>query len=380
MTSGVTSSSIDMARTKGETMNTERKSVMERLVRIAAPYGEDALPSLSATATTAAAATEAVRRRQVEVALAATLGTTTTTTEVVTEAPARLTSSIAVAKARKSKADRLAVVAAPPMLDDDDDDGDDKMVFTTAQLNFLDNKLKLAGYPKSRDFVKGYNFIEADCDYLAMTAFKRGAENKSCVPSMYCYLIQLHMDPHLALPWALETAIRGCVKSMDNLVAYYNRTTPKPAFALINFWIKMMIALGVTYDTHEKRIRVKRRIANSCITCGKKDSEDKTFNKCGKCKYYSYCSKACQVQQWTTLNHSAECRQLKILNTCCKPRHVQEIRDAIMNGADPTTIPRLQNLRTDLGLNQPSAEYEELLSRFVISDDDDNNIGIYIIH
>ena len=58
-----------------------------------------------------------------------------------------------------------------------------------------------------------------------------------------------------------------------------------------------------------------------------------------------------------------ECRQLKILHTFCKPRHLKEIRAAIISGVDPKEIPRLQNLRTALGLNRPTEEYEELMLR-----------------
>jgi len=67
----------------------------------------------------------------------------------------------------------------------------------------------------------------------------------------------------------------------------------------------------------------------------------------------------------------AECRHLKILQEYCKPRHVKEIREAIISGVDPKEIPRLQNLRTALGLNRPKEEYEELL--LILSDDDIND-------
>ena len=68
----------------------------------------------------------------------------------------------------------------------------------------------------------------------------------------------------------------------------------------------------------------------------------------------------------------AECRHLQILNEYCKPRYVREIREAIMSGVDPKEIPRLQNLRTALGLNRPKEDYEELLLRLGDGDGDDN--------
>ena len=68
-----------------------------------------------------------------------------------------------------------------------------------------------------------------------------------------------------------------------------------------------------------------------------------------------------------------ECRQLQILRKYCKSRHVKEIREAIISGIDPKEIPRLQNLRTALGLNRPKKDYAELLLRLGDGNDNDSS-------
>jgi len=69
----------------------------------------------------------------------------------------------------------------------------------------------------------------------------------------------------------------------------------------------------------------------------------------------------------------AECRQFMILKEYFKPHYAREIRVAIIAGDDPKTIVRLQTLRTQLGLNRPKEDYEELL--LSLSDDDKNDIS-----
>ena len=72
-------------------------------------------------------------------------------------------------------------------------------------------------------------------------------------------------------------------------------------------------------------------------------------------------------------HHMAECRHLMILKEYFKPRYAAEIREAIIAGDDSKDIPRLQTLRTQLGLNRPEEDYEDLLLR--LSDDDTNDIS-----
>jgi len=67
----------------------------------------------------------------------------------------------------------------------------------------------------------------------------------------------------------------------------------------------------------------------------------------------------------------AECRQFMILKEYFKPRYAREIREAIISGVDPKNIPRLQTLRTQLGLNRPKEDYEELV--LCLNDNNNNN-------
>jgi len=249
------------------------------------------------------------------------------------------------------------------------------MVLNPNQIEYIDNKYALAGYPKSHFFTVGYELYLAGHIDAAVDAYQRGADNVGCVPCMDHYMIiqQKRGNLYLLLPYAFEGAIRGHMPCMDYLVSCYNSSEPAIANALSNFWVKLRNELGVTTGTTEEgRKEIKKMIANFCCVCEKEDSKHKVFKKCGICKYYSYCGKDCQTYQWKEQNHMGECRQLKILRTCCKPKHVREIRDAIMNGDNPKDIPRLQNLRTALGLNRPKEEYEELLLR--LGDDSDSTI------
>lgn len=186
---------------------------------------------------------------------------------------------------------------------------------------------------------------------LAIDSFKRGAELDGCV-SCIIFLCQLQHGPnkvHLSLPWMLECAIRGNVPEMERLfVLYNNQSKPAKSLALSSFWEKLFIEIGITNDSEEWRKQKKKIVANICIVCGKKDSENITLVKCGICKHYSYCGKACQLYHWKTGNHIAECRQVMILRKYFKPRYAQEIREALVRGDDPTTIERLQTLRTAL--------------------------------
>ena len=240
---------------------------------------------------------------------------------------------------------------------------------TTEEMNHFVEESKLKGYPKSTYFAVGVNLLKEDHHDLALDAFLRGAKNDDCVGCMYLYVFTQHEfsqhkcnTAHLEVPWALEGAIRGQIGCMVILTDIYSTMTePAVANALMSFWVKMTIELGDTNITEEERKDVKKFFANVCYVCGKEDSKDKLFEKCGNCKYYTYCGKNCQTRHWSEQNHIAECRQLQILREYCKSRHVKEIREAIIAGVDPKEIPRLQLLRTNLGLNRPKEEYEELL-------------------
>merc|ERR1712238_436873 len=132
---------------------------------------------------------------------------------------------------------------------------------------------------------------------------------------------------------------------------------------------------GETTYTEEKRMEIKKKNTDRCVVCDKEDPEDNdvTLVKCGICKYYSYCGKACQTRHWKEGKHMNECRQVMILRKYCKPSYVKEIREAIIGGQDPKEIHTLQRLRMKLGLNRPKEEYEELLLRLANDDDANNN-------
>jgi hypothetical protein len=120
---------------------------------------------------------------------------------------------------------------------------------------------------------------------------------------------------------------------------------------------------------------LKKEVGNACFRCSKTDlDEDVTLKQCGKCEYFSYCGKECQLIHWKAGagNHIGECKQLQILNEYHKP-YARQIRKAIIRGDDPKNILELQTLREKLGLSRPKQEYEELFLLLGDSDDDNNN-------
>merc|ERR1712194_308814 len=73
-----------------------------------------------------------------------------------------------------------------------------------------------------------------------------------------------------------------------------------------------------------------------------------TLEKCGYCKYYSYCGKDCQLKHWYH-THMNQCRHLKKLRKYYKP-YAKAIRAQLTSAQDPKSIPQLQLLRAKLGL------------------------------
>jgi len=173
------------------------------------------------------------------------------------------------------------------------------MVFTQTELDHIDNKCMLKGYPKSTDFVIGcYRLWKAKREDLAIDAFKRGADNDGCVPCMYFYVVIQYKrgNLHLLLPYAFEGAIRGHLSSMDRLIECYQTEKPVMAYALLSVWVKTKIELGDTVCTEERRKEIKKYNATRCYICAKEASKDVTLVQCGICKYYSYCGKKCQTR------------------------------------------------------------------------------------
>mmetsp|Transcript_38567 Transcript_38567/g.38924 ORF Transcript_38567/g.38924 Transcript_38567/m.38924 type:complete len:259 (-) Transcript_38567:374-1150(-) len=214
---------------------------------------------------------------------------------------------------------------------------------TTDKIDDFFRKHILTDYPKSHIFTVGYELYSG------------------CVACMYLYMCLKRSTIHLVLPWLLEAAIRGHIGCMLLLIEQcYGKSEPLRARALQSFWAKTMNEVDDTVNYEERRKEIKKKHLNMCANCGKKDTEDRTFEKCGKCKAYSYCSKGCQRKQWND-KHMNECRQVMILKEYYKPRYAREIREAIIRGDDSKNIDRLQTLRTQLGLTRPKEEYEELL-------------------
>merc|ERR1712238_547799 len=86
-----------------------------------------------------------------------------------------------------------------------------------------------------------------------------------------------------------------------------------------------------------------------------------TLEKCGYCKYYSYCGKDCQLSHWYH-THMNQCRHLKKLRKYYKP-YAKSIRKQLTSAEDPKSIPELQVLRAKLGLTRPiSQEYTDLFA------------------
>mmetsp|Transcript_36545 Transcript_36545/g.36959 ORF Transcript_36545/g.36959 Transcript_36545/m.36959 type:complete len:292 (+) Transcript_36545:47-922(+) len=258
------------------------------------------------------------------------------------------------------------------------------MLFTTSTteqiMDELDSKYSLQGYPKSNYLVTGLHLLIAGHVDLAVISFLRGAEQVGCVGCMFLYVYhQLQRKQvHLALPWAMEGAIRGHLRCIVLLLQCYDQSTSESVFALSNLWTKTMNKLQSSTNKNasfgeerrkeiysigeERRKEYKKQMANICVTCGEEDdTNNMTYAKCGLCKCYSYCCKDHQRKHWKEQNHMGECRQYSLLRQYCKPQYVQEIREAIARGEDPKDITRLQVIRTQLGLSRPKKQYEELV-------------------
>ena len=246
------------------------------------------------------------------------------------------------------------------------------MTFTKEEIDKIvdESNYELQSYQKSDCLYVGFrHIVELNRLDAAADIFLLGAEY-GCVSCMVYYInAQWDMqNVHLALPWILEGAIRGNVWCMDRFIQFiYFETKPVHACALGNYWAKMVIkfssAMYRTHLTHEYRIRIKKTRASTCFVCEETEfDEGVTLEKCGMCKYVSYCGKACQLVHWQEEigNHISECRQLKILQEYYKP-YAREFREAIIRGDDPKTMDRLQTLRTKLGLNRPKEQYKDLL-------------------
>ena len=310
------------------------------------------------------------------------------------------------------------------------------MILTTEQLNKIDKKCGLKGYPKSNYFVAGFDHYSTksatntNTFNLAVDAFKHGAQNDGCVACMFFYVdlqcnskkkqrnaITNNHNNVLVACWALEGAIRGHKQSIDRLINKCFIYT----IALSNFWKEIIDEFTIDDESEreyatfvwndqpynlfcdnncdritivkpkkepqkkkkasrenyraekDKQESLKKGTGKRCVVCGEPESkESMKLEKVGKCKMYSYCGKECLMYHWQEVNHVGEGRQLNILRKYYKP-YAKEIRMALIRGDDPKEIVPLQMVRTKLGLNRPTEEYAELLVLPFVGDNDQQN-------
>ena len=215
----------------------------------------------------------------------------------------------------------------------------------------------------------------------AVDAYLRGSNIDGCIRCMIQYY-QLHTDIHgmnmiqLRLPWLLEAAIRGCYTAIATQSKVYIGNSQRQAtFALDCYWGKRARILHPQLPTNTKEVAtsIKEFDGNRCAVCNIACCDGpRTLVQCSGCSYYSYCSKEHQIEHWNTWNHRGECKQLKLLNTYHKP-YAKQIHHAILRGDKPATIRELQLLRTKLGLNRPTEDYDDLVASLLQDDNQDSD-------
>jgi hypothetical protein len=207
-----------------------------------------------------------------------------------------------------------------------------------------------------------------------MGIWQQGAET-GCIPSMINYASNVS-EPHLALLWLLEGAIRGHPLAVNRLVNQcYAKTEQCGPFSLCMYWSKMVKNwVGIEKEKHgeflEGAKKMKNHLHNNCNVCGNQESDLVELKTCNGCTMRFYCSKECQTTHWEEETHKNECNQLKILMKFHKP-YANEIREQIMRGDDSKSIISLQKLRKKLGLTRPRKEYEEYLDLKNLDNDPD---------
>jgi hypothetical protein len=234
---------------------------------------------------------------------------------------------------------------------------EDAVVETAEEkLLALENQL-----PKSDTYVQAM----ADTDNISgreqFELLKRGVTEVECVHSMHSigYMRLKSREEkrsHVALPWLLEGAIRGSVRSTINLIRVFNRNNRKTA-ALMDYWGKIYKKYyserGFALVEHKD---LKDLVERECVICSKTDTKTFTLQQCSGCNVYCYCSEECQTKHWKEYKHRNECKQVHTLNKYHKP-YAKEIRDAVICG--DKEIPSLEKLRYKLGLTRPREEYIE---------------------
>ena len=256
--------------------------------------------------------------------------------------------------------------------------------------NTIDTVLE---FPKSDYCIKAMSFFDKGNRYKFKKLLLQGSA-KGCINCLTGYATNLLYSPddqlainddygpdfelkslnrkdlHLAFSFCLEGAIRGNGDSIGLILAIHVIIYPLEGessyemHAIYQYWQKFYDKQGFGSDLDNKMTRksIKTDIGNICHGCDKEESDTVTLKKCGGCNFYYYCSADCQKKMWLNGGHAGECRQLAILKQYHRP-HGKHIRDRLVNGVDPKDIPELQELRRQLGLDRPKAEYEDLLQQ-----------------
>ena len=252
----------------------------------------------------------------------------------------------------------------------------------------LINESHLAFPIKSRYHEIGKRLLAADPSNprnkaLALDAYLRGSRTDGCVRCMYQYHWH-HENIHGAnmmqllvrLPWLFEAAIRGDYTAIAKLSYFYFDNGQQQATSALNYyWGKRARILHPQLPTNTKEVAtsIKEFDGDRCAVCNIACCDGpRTLVQCSGCSYYSYCSKEHQIEHWNTWNHRGECKQLKLLNTYHKP-YAKQIHHAILRGDKPATIRELQLLRTKLGLNRPTEDYDDLVASLLQDDNQDSD-------
>ena len=259
---------------------------------------------------------------------------------------------------------------------------------------------KRGEFPKSTFCVKGESFYKKGNHAKAQKIYLQGIEH-GCVPCLNEYTTTILLDGatvenrmvsdifednrhlHLALPLSLEGAVRGDPESMSTLFEIYCKVQHEetdicrfghttPATPLLMYWNKFSLK-NKNWDREERTQQnesnedLKKELGTQCSVCEKQDSEIVTLMKCDGCKFYYYCSKECQQKMWVEGKHAGVCRHLGLLKKYHKPFAKKIWKDIAVHCIPPQNIPELQELRQQLGLSRPQADYQDLLEARVDS-------------
>lgn len=81
------------------------------------------------------------------------------------------------------------------------------------------------------------------------------------------------------------------------------------------YWLRKSLAAG-NLDAKGVISRMESMESGKCAGCAMtKESFDKKFLRCGRCKIYWYCSKKCQLASWES-GHKVDCK-----STFCRGFH-----------------------------------------------------------